>query len=245
MRKRIFEIVYNDNNTVGGKVYDIIIIVAVIASIIPLAFREYNPVFFFVELACVIIFAVDFLLKLICADIRYKRSIILSVLRYLISFEGIIDIISILPLFALFSSSMNWLLLAKFIRPLKLFGIFKFLRHSRSYMVISSVFRKQKKILSMTLALAVAYILFAALVIFNIEPETFTTYLDAVYWATVSLTTVGYGDLTPVTDIGKLITVISSLVGVGIIALPSGVIAAGYIEEFNSNNSNKKETDKP
>ena len=97
----------------------------------------------------------------------------------------------------------------------------------------------------MTLALAVAYILFAALVIFNVEPETFTTYLDAVYWATVSLTTVGYGDLTPVTDIGKLITVISSLVGVGIIALPSGVIAAGYIEEFNSNNSNKKETDKP
>ena len=87
----------------------------------------------------------------------------------------------------------------------------------------------------MTLALAVAYILFTALVMYNIEPNTFKTYLDAVYWATVSLTTVGYGDLTPVTNLGKLITVISSLVGVGIIAIPSGVITAGYIEEFKKN----------
>ncbi len=238
MRKRIFEIVHNENNTVSGKIYDIIIIVAVIASIIPLAFREFRPVFFIIELASIIIFAVDFLLKLICADIKYKKSFF-SIFMYLGSFEGIIDLISILPLLALLSSSMNWLSVAKFIRPLKLFRIFKFLRHSRSYMVITSVFKKQRKILTMTLALAVAYILFSALVMYNIEPATFKTYLDAIYWSTISLTTVGYGDLTPVTDLGKLITVISSIVGVGIIALPSGVIAAGYIEEFN-NHPNKK-----
>lgn len=234
MRKRIYDIVYNENNTIGGKIYDIIIIIAVIASIIPLAFREYRPVFFFIDIACVIIFALDLLLKLLCADIKYKKSF-LSVFMYLLSFEGIIDIISILPPLALLSRSMNWLSVAKFLRPLKLFRIFKFLHHSRSYTVISSVIRNQKRILTMTLALAVAYILFTALVMYNIEPNTFKTYLDAVYWATVSLTTVGYGDLTPVTNLGKLITVISSLVGVGIIAIPSGVITAGYIEEFKKN----------
>lgn len=233
MRKRIYDIVYNENNTIGGKIYDIIIIIAVTASIIPLAFREYGPVFFIIDIACAIIFALDLLLKLLCADLKYKKSF-LSAFMYLFSFEGIIDIISVLPPLALLSRSMNWLSYAKFLRPLKLFRIFKFLRHSRSYMVISAVIRKQKKILTLTFALAVAYILFTALVMYNIEPDTFKTYLDAVYWATVSLTTVGYGDLTPVTNLGKLICVISAIVGVGIIALPSGVIAAGYIDEFNN-----------
>ena len=240
MRKKIYDVIYNENNSLLGKLYDILIIIAVILSIIPLAFREYNPVFFVIEIVCVIIFAIDFILKLICADIRYKKSF-LSFIIYIFSFEGIIDIISILPLFAVFSKSLNWLSKVKFLRPLKLFGIFKFLHHSRSYTVIAAVFQKQKKILSMTLALVVAYILFTALVMYNIEPDIFKTYLDAVYWATISLTTVGYGDFTPVTNLGKLITVISSIVGVGIIAIPSGVVAAGYMDEFNNSkkNSNK------
>jgi len=84
-----------------------------------------------------------------------------------------------------------------------------------------------------TLALAFLYILLSALIMFNAEPELFNSFIDAGDWATVSLTTVGYGDITPVTTMGKIITVVSSLVGVGIIALPSAVITAGYIEVYN------------
>ncbi len=81
--------------------------------------------------------------------------------------------------------------------------------------------------------MAVAYILISALVIYNVEPESFETFFDAIYWATISLTTVGYGDIYPITTIGRIVTMISSAFGIAIIALPSGVITAGYLEEIS------------
>jgi voltage-gated potassium channel len=96
------------------------------------------------------------------------------------------------------------------------------------------VFKKQKKVLSAVATMAVSYILISALVIYNVEPESFNTFFDAIYWATISLTTVGYGDIYPITAIGRAVTMVSSIFGIAIIALPSGVITAGYIEEFNN-----------
>ena len=81
--------------------------------------------------------------------------------------------------------------------------------------------------------MAVAYVLVSALVIYNVEPESFDTFFDAVYWATISLTTVGYGDIYPVTTVGRIVTMISSAFGIAIIALPSGVITAGYLDEMS------------
>jgi voltage-gated potassium channel len=86
--------------------------------------------------------------------------------------------------------------------------------------------------------MAIAYILVSALIIYNVEPESFNTFFDAIYWATVSLTTVGYGDIYPVTTIGRIVTMISSVFGIAIIALPSGVITAGYLSEINKFSDN-------
>ncbi len=77
------------------------------------------------------------------------------------------------------------------------------------------------------------HVLISALVIYNVEPDSFKTFFDAIYWATISLTTVGYGDLYPVTTIGRIVTMISSVFGIAIIALPSGVITAGYLSEIS------------
>ena len=72
----------------------------------------------------------------------------------------------------------------------------------------------------------------SALIIFNVEPETFKTFFDAVYWATVSLTTVGYGDIYTVSVAGRVITMISAVLGIAIVALPAGIITAGYMQEL-------------
>ena len=85
----------------------------------------------------------------------------------------------------------------------------------------------------MVLGIAILYILISALVILNVEPETFDSFFDAVYWATVSLTTVGYGDIYPVTVIGKIVTMISSFMGIAIVALPAGILTSGLMEELN------------
>ena len=75
---------------------------------------------------------------------------------------------------------------------------------------------------------------FSALVIFNVEPQTFDNFFEAIYWATVSLTTVGYGDIYPTSDIGRIITMISSVFGIAIVALPAGIITAGYMDEIST-----------
>ena len=92
------------------------------------------------------------------------------------------------------------------------------------------VIKTSKDALLAVCGLAVAYIFVSALVIFNVEADSFGTFFDAIYWATVSLTTVGYGDIYPVTTAGRIITMISSLFGIAVVALPAGIITAGYME---------------
>ena len=102
--------------------------------------------------------------------------------------------------------------------------------------MILRIFKKSKGPLLTVGGIALGYVLISALVILNIEPETFDNYFDAVYWATVSLTTMGYGDIYPVTKAGKFITMLSSVFGVAIIALPASIITAGMMEEVDDKN---------
>ena len=83
--------------------------------------------------------------------------------------------------------------------------------------------------------MAVAYIFISAIVIYNVEPDSFNTFFDAFYWATISLTTVGYGDIYPTSDIGRVVSMLSSFMGIAIVALPTGIITAGYMNELNKN----------
>jgi voltage-gated potassium channel len=148
---------------------------------------------------------------------------------------AIIDLVSILPSFTILASGFRLLKLFRIFRTLKIFRVFKFVRYSKSIEIIFNVFKKEKKVLSAVATLAIVYVLISALVIFNVEPQSFDNFFDAIYWATVSLTTVGYGDIYPISTIGRIVTMISSVFGIAIIALPSGIITGGYLEEINSN----------
>jgi len=116
---------------------------------------------------------------------------------------------------------------------LKVFRIIRIFRYSKGIRTIIDILQKSKKALIAVGSLAVGYILISALIIFNIEPGTFNTFFDAVYWATVSLTTVGYGDIYPVTAIGRSIAMLSSFFGIAIVALPAGVVTAEYMKSLN------------
>ena len=110
--------------------------------------------------------------------------------------------------------------------------------------MIVNVFKKQKRVLSAVATMSIAYVLISALVIYNVEPESFANFFDAIYWATVSLTTVGYGDIYPVTNIGRFVTMVSSIFGIAIVALPSGVITAGYLSEVSKEDEKENDSDK-
>lgn len=233
MRKKIFNILdtNNDSNKISN-VYDIIMMITIIMSIIPLAFKQSNIVFEYIDYITVTIFIIDYLLRLLTADYKLKKSA-LSFVLYPVTPMAIIDLVSILPSVTFLNSGFRLLKLFRLLRTLKVFRTFKFLRYSKSFVIISNVFKKQKKVLTAVATMAVGYILVSALVIYNVEPESFETFFDAVYWATISLTTVGYGDIYPVSTVGRIVTMVSSAFGIAIIALPSGVITAGYLDEIN------------
>ncbi len=126
-------------------------------------------------------------------------------------------------------------------RTFKVFRIFKAFRYSKNIIMIVNVFRKQKDSLVVVCGFAVAYVLISAMVIFNAEPETFQTMYDAIYWATISLTTVGYGDVYATSAIGKFITMVSAVLGIAIVALPAGIIIAGYQEELEEIKKKREE----
>ena len=123
--------------------------------------------------------------------------------------------------------------------------IFKAFHYSDSFTYIINAFKKEKRTLGSVLIIALAYIFVSALAMFSYEPETFDSFFDALYWATTALTTVGYGDVYPLSDVGKLISMISSLFGVAVISLPAGIITASFVEEINKAKEKRAREGKP
>ena len=153
---------------------------------------------------------------------------------------AVIDLLSILPAITMLNNGLKLLKFFRFLKALKLFRSLKFLRYIKSFDILANVFRKQKRIFTAVATMATVYVIMSALVIYNVEPESFETFFDAIYWATISLTTVGYGDIYPITTIGRIVTMISSVFGIAIIALPSGVITAGYLSEINKDQDSEE-----
>ena len=233
MRKKLFSVIEPvDNGDKLSNIYDFIMMATIVISVVPLAFKETNTIFQWIDYITVSIFILDYFLRLITADYKLKKSAV-SFFIYPITPMAIIDLVSILPSISVLNSGFRLLKLFRLLRTLKVLRAFKFLRYSKSFDIIINVFKKQRKVLSAVATMAVAYIVLSALVIYNVEPESFETFFDAIYWATISLTTVGYGDIYPVTTIGRIVTMVSSAFGIAIIALPSGVITAGYLAEIN------------
>ena len=241
MRKRLYEIISaSKGNDKISFIYDIFMIIVIWASLFPLMFKQSVAAFEILDKVCAGIFICDYLLRWWTADYRYSTSSIVSFLRYPFSVMAIIDLVSVLPSLTVLNQSFKLLRLLRMFRTLRVVRAFKLLRYSKNAQIIANVFKKQKGLLSYVLILTISYIIISALVIFNVEPDSFESLFDAIYWATISLTTVGYGDIYPVTEIGRIVTMLSSLFGIAVVALPSGIITAGYMSELNNISENEE-----
>jgi voltage-gated potassium channel len=217
-------------------IYDYVMLVMILGSVVPLMFVNDYPIFEIIECVTVSAFIVDYICRWLTADIRLKRGL-LSYFLYPITPMAIIDLLSILPGLGIINKSLKLLRLT---RLLKVTRILKVFRYSNRIAMFIRVLNKERHVLCSVLIMAVLYIFITALIMFNAEPhvnprtgqETFHSFFDALYWATVTLTTVGYGDLCPVTNLGRMVSMLSSIFGVAIIALPSGVITASYLDEL-------------
>lgn len=239
-RTRLYEIIEKgQSDDKLSSVYDIVMLISIVFSIIPLMFLEVHPAFKVIEKVTVAIFILDYVLRWSTADLKLKRGA-WSFVLYPFSIMAIVDLLSILPGLNVMSSGFK---IFRLTRLFKIIRVFKFLRYSEKIATFMKVLKKERTVLLSVLLIAVFYVFVTALIMFNVEPHmnpegtaaSFDSFFDALYWATVTLTTVGYGDLTPVTELGRLVSMVSSLFGMAIIALPSGVITASYLDELRKN----------
>lgn len=223
MHKRIY-------NVIMHKAYDSFMIFAIILSLVPLCFHASYFIFVVIEYATTSVFIADYILRWITSDHLYDRY---AYIRYPFSFFAVIDLISILPTFAPVNAGLRLLRLLRLAKALK---ALKILRYSKSIERIIRVIHRERRPLLAVCALAIGYVVISAMIMFQVEPDSFGTFFDALYWAMVTLTTVGYGDVYPHTEIGRLVSMLAACVGIAIVALPTSIITAGYTAELNEEN---------
>ena len=235
-RERLYHLIYFTDTSGDGErnadVYDIFMIFVILLSFIPLMFKEETPLLIAIEVATVIVFIFDYILRWITADYKLNKGTPLSFIIYPFTFMAIIDLLSVLPSLPLLIPSIGAFRHLMALKVLRVLRAGKILRYSKSMEIIANVFRKQRRSLLTVGLLALGYIFVSGLIIFNVEPDSFNSFFDAVYWATVSLTTVGYGDLYPVSTMGRIVAMSSSIFGIAVVALPAGILTAGFLDEL-------------
>ena len=234
MRKKIYELVHVYQGTAFGAAYKYFMVAVIVISLYPLAVKGSTPLTRTIEGVCLGIYILDFLLRWITADMKYQDPRWISFVRFPFRLLSLIDLLSILALISSILGLAQGLQLAALF---KVFRVIRIFRYSRNVDTILNIFKRSRKALLAVGSLAVGYILVSALIMFNVEPDSFENFFAAVYWSTVSLTTVGYGDLYPVTTLGRCVAMVSSLFGIAIVALPAGIITAEYMKALTEDSN--------
>jgi len=191
-----------------------------------------------VEVVSVIIFTIDYVLRIWTASARYAGlGPVKSRLRYVVSGMAIIDLLSILPFYLPAVLPID-LRVLRVLRLVRLIRVFKLGRHSSGLARVGRVLKKSASALVSSMSVVVLLMIVAAVLEFYVEspvqPENFDSAFSGLWWAVSTITTVGYGDMVPVTVLGKVLGAIIELLGVGLVAIPTGILSAGFVEETHA-----------
>lgn len=222
-----------DDSSRVSQIYNILNILFTVGSLIPLMFHQQTDLLIGIEMVCVIFFVIDYLFRWYTADKEYpEKSQTRAYLTYPFTIYAIFDLLAILPFLTVLNHSLRLFRIFRLVRSLRIFRAFRIFRHSIGLEILFRTVERQQKSLVIVGFLTVTYIFISALLVFNVEPNTFPTFVEALSWATSSLTTATYGEIFPKSLVGQLLAMIAKLIGVLIIAIPSSIMTAGYIEEM-------------
>ncbi len=239
-RKRIFNIVQIGNREdLPSRIFDYFIVGVIVCNIAVLlldTFDElnaYDRLFHTIEIITVLVFCVEYALRIWTADLLYPdKSRVRSILRFLFSFDGIVDLLTILPVF--FLSGMS---AVRFLRVARIFHLFRINAQYESFQVISSVLKEKRNAILYSVFIIIVLILASSVCMYSVEheaqPQAFRNAFSGVWWSVSTVFTVGYGDIYPVTVLGRVLGVIITFLGVGAVAIPTGILSAGFVEHYS------------
>ena len=203
------------------------------------------PAFHVIEVITILIFCVEYILRIWTADYLYPdKSEFRSRLRFLISFDGIIDLLTILPFFFL-----SGMVIFRMLRVARIFHLFRLNARYDSFNVITTVLYEKRNQIISSVFIVMILMLASSLCMYSVEhdsqPEVFRNAFSGIWWSMSTLLTVGYGDIYPITTLGRIMAICIAYLGVGAVAIPTGIISAGFVEQYQrkSSLSNIKEAD--
>ena len=246
IRYRIFEIleVRTGNVDYAARVYDIAYLITIIinlaASIMHTyeSYRvKYGDLLILIENITVALFCIDYILRLFTAKYMYPESKgPRAVRKYIFSFTGIIDMLSFLPYYlpVFFPSGA---VAFRLLRVMRVFRLFRINAYYNSFKLITEVLNSKRQQLFSSVFTILILMLASSLCMYSLEheaqPEVFTNAFSGIWWAASTLLTVGYGDIYPITTLGKLFGIFITFLGVGMVAIPTGIISAGFVDQYS------------
>lgn len=197
--------------------------------------EQFGSIFYAIELVSITVFSVEYLLRLWIAPLNPKYSKpFVGRIKYAFSLMALIDLLAVLPFFLPFVFPSD-LRILRFLRTFRLFRLLKMSRYVESLNTLDNVIRAKKEELTVIAAMILMLLLFSSSLIYLVEseaqPDKFPSIPAAMWWGVATLTTVGYGDIYPVTPLGKIFSGFIAFLGIGMFALPTGILASGFAEE--------------
>lgn len=226
LRLRLYRVIF-ESDTDAGRRFDLLLIAAILVSILIVLVDSvhtysvrYGDIIDMLEWSFTLLFTVEYAARLYCVQ---------KPLRYATSFFGIIDLLSVLPTYlAFFFPELHALLDVRILRLIRIFRILKLTLYLQEYQVLVNAVSASRRKIFVFLSIVLMVVLVMGTIMYVVEgPENgFTSIPQAMYWAVVTMTTVGYGDMSPKTDIGRAIASIMMLIGWGVLAVPTGIVTA-------------------
>ena len=238
-KKRIFEIIQIGNQEdAPSRIFDYFIVTVILCNIAVLFLETFDGLNAFqafferIEDVTVAIFCAEYALRIWTADLLYPdETRPRAVLRFLFSFDGLVDLLTILPFF--FLSGFGAF---RILRAARILHLFRINTQYDSFQVITSVVKEKKNAILYSVFIILVLILAASLSMYSAEhaaqPEVFKNALSGIWWSVSTVFTVGYGDIYPVTLLGRIMGVIITFLGVGAVAIPTGILSAGFVEHY-------------
>lgn len=244
MKNKIFNIIQiGDKSNKISRLFDIFITITIFSNIFVTFMETFSELSFLqvafriIEYVTLIIFCIEYILRIWTADLLYSQmNSPHARLRFLVSFDGIIDLLTIIPM-----PFLSGFVTFRMLRVARIFHLFRLNAKYDSFNVITTVLYKKRNQIISSVFIVMILMLASSLCMYSVEhdaqPDTFKNAFSGIWWSMSTLLTVGYGDIYPITPLGRVMAIFIAYLGVGAVAIPTGIISAGFVEQYQRKSS--------